>query len=170
MCKKNFYIFLFLNKLNLTHHLILSLTNQAEGAVSIPDSSGQFSRIRFLWSRWLFYFIKGLIFSYKRPLPDRGRSRVWSWKKSEKKPNILLIRQKNWKEWLEYRGVGVEKNKKKKPSWKLTLTTIAGLLWILLAKQIFFLFFKSSTISSFQVCFFFLFLTPKLAPMNPFHL
>jgi len=141
MCKKNFYIFLFLNKLNLTHHLILSLTNQAKGAVSIPDSSGQFSRIRFLWSRWLFYFIKGLIFSYKRPLPDRGRSRVWSWKKREKKP-----------------------------SWKLTLTTIAGLLWILLAKQIFFLFFKSSTISSFQVCFFFLFLTPKLAPMNPFHL
>jgi len=38
------------------------------------------------------------------------------------------------------------REKKKKPRWKLTLTAIAGLLWILLVKQIFCLFFKRSTI------------------------
>jgi uncharacterized membrane protein len=43
-------------------------------------------------------------------------------------------------------GLELKKEEEKRPSRKLSLTTIAGLLWILLVKQIFFLFFKSSTI------------------------
>jgi len=56
----------------------------------MTDYSGQFSRIRFLWSRRLFSFIKGLIFSYKRPLPDtKKRGEKEGGKRREKLKRVV---------------------------------------------------------------------------------